>query len=610
MPYRLRRTLPSSSWPGIGPSASSASLPGASPRSSDDPSRALTPGRAPGAARRAAPAGSTCRGLRFLRRPLRAARRAPGCSRVPPAGGARRARSGERLVELALDRPLPDRRPSLTLDLVQSGHAADHVLLQELNTTGGRSRSASARRLRGPGRRAGPPRGREAIRSSRFARDGTWWTASGSVERTSRTPSSRVRSSTSSPTSGAGPSPGWRPSSSMSVTSHPEAGWRGCALRADLTGVRPARGRPVTMRPPVLTRSPPGPIRPPEPSSASASRAAERRTGQPMPLRCYRPAPRAGPPPRRAPSAPPPARSRPAGSRPASPRTPTPRPISQRHSRPPTGRRRFPDGPKGQDPGARARARAHRPPGDRWRERVGHLGPQRVGSGSRGHARSATRRRAGRLVGPDEVADPSTSAPTRWPSRPSPRSSSRPRPISGPRCAAPILFTRGGDVYAASGKDLEQLTSDGSELIARVVAGRQRIYFIRTKVKTTNQTREPGKYTFYIPNLMRMDADGKKKKTVYDSLIKGRGGLWFSHVLQPDVSPDGKTDRGRQRWAQRLGSGRALRGVVEGWQAAQDGAPRPVPWANSATTTRRGARTARSWPSRTTAAMGTMVPRR
>jgi single-stranded-DNA-specific exonuclease len=38
----------------------------------------------------------------------------------------------ERLVALAVDHPPRDRRPSLTLDLVQSGDAADHVLLREL----------------------------------------------------------------------------------------------------------------------------------------------------------------------------------------------------------------------------------------------------------------------------------------------------------------------------------------------------------------------------------------------------------------------------------------------------------------------------------------------
>jgi single-stranded-DNA-specific exonuclease len=38
----------------------------------------------------------------------------------------------ERLLALATDHPPRDRRPTLTLDLVQSGDAADHVLLQEL----------------------------------------------------------------------------------------------------------------------------------------------------------------------------------------------------------------------------------------------------------------------------------------------------------------------------------------------------------------------------------------------------------------------------------------------------------------------------------------------
>lgn len=53
---------------------------------------------------------------------------AAGCH-LPPA---HEAELRQRLIELASGRPLPDPRPSLGIDLVQSGLSADHVLLAEL----------------------------------------------------------------------------------------------------------------------------------------------------------------------------------------------------------------------------------------------------------------------------------------------------------------------------------------------------------------------------------------------------------------------------------------------------------------------------------------------
>jgi hypothetical protein len=145
----------------------------------------------------------------------------------------------------------------------------------------------------------------------------------------------------------------------------------------------------------------------------------------------------------------------------------------------------------------------------------------------------------GASLGPDDLAEPSlipdaVAEPSLAPILVTPP------PDQKADVKGTILFTRGGAVYAASGTDLKQLTFDNMDSSPTWSPDGKRIFFIRTKVRSTNKTREKGKYTFYIPNLMRMDADGRKKKTVYDSLIN-RGGLWFSHVLQPDVSPDGKT---------------------------------------------------------------------
>jgi Tol biopolymer transport system component len=68
------------------------------------------------------------------------------------------------------------------------------------------------------------------------------------------------------------------------------------------------------------------------------------------------------------------------------------------------------------------------------------------------------------------------------------------------------------------------------------------MYFIRkTKREAASGTaRLVGKYTLYPTDVMRMRANGSDRKRVYDAFIR-RGGQWFTHVLQPSASPDGKT---------------------------------------------------------------------
>ncbi|MFO7533678.1 MAG: hypothetical protein R6W93_14565 [Candidatus Limnocylindrales bacterium] len=106
-----------------------------------------------------------------------------------------------------------------------------------------------------------------------------------------------------------------------------------------------------------------------------------------------------------------------------------------------------------------------------------------------------------------------------------------------------ILFTRSGDIWAASGTSLERLTANDSvraDVDATWSPDGKSIYFIRTTKRTTNKTRPGGKYTLYPTDLMRMKPDGSNRKKVYDALIKDSRGLWFSLVRQPSVSPSGK----------------------------------------------------------------------
>jgi len=40
---------------------------------------------------------------------------------------------------------------------------------------------------------------------------------------------------------------------------------------------------------------------------------------------------------------------------------------------------------------------------------------------------------------------------------------------------------------------------------------------------------------------MSMNADGSNRTQIYNSIFKAGSGSWFSTILTPDVSPDGKT---------------------------------------------------------------------
>lgn len=108
-----------------------------------------------------------------------------------------------------------------------------------------------------------------------------------------------------------------------------------------------------------------------------------------------------------------------------------------------------------------------------------------------------------------------------------------------------IAFTRGGDVWTASGTgpELHRLTdadSTRSDSSPAWTSDGKQMYFIRTTKRDTKNSRPGGKYTLYVTDLMRMKADGSDRRKVYDALIKGSSGLWFSHVLQPSVSPNGR----------------------------------------------------------------------
>lgn len=116
-----------------------------------------------------------------------------------------------------------------------------------------------------------------------------------------------------------------------------------------------------------------------------------------------------------------------------------------------------------------------------------------------------------------------------------------------------LLFTRTGNIWAATGRGLTQLSDRGVDSAPDFAPDGSVIYFLETRTKEARVSCgrfEPGcqdrlsRYTFEYPVLMRMDAAGSDRTEVKDSLFSDTsfqpsGGEWFSWLLQPDISPDG-----------------------------------------------------------------------
>jgi Tol biopolymer transport system component len=109
-----------------------------------------------------------------------------------------------------------------------------------------------------------------------------------------------------------------------------------------------------------------------------------------------------------------------------------------------------------------------------------------------------------------------------------------------------LLFVRDGDIWAASGTALTQLTDTGADSSPSWSADGQWIYLIETRQKkgvTFPYQGTPSGYTLHYPVIVRMHADGSARDDVADSLYTtGVGGRYTYHVwyLQPAPDPKGK----------------------------------------------------------------------
>jgi Tol biopolymer transport system component len=127
-----------------------------------------------------------------------------------------------------------------------------------------------------------------------------------------------------------------------------------------------------------------------------------------------------------------------------------------------------------------------------------------------------------------------------------------PRPTTNPVIVVPkgtdvrgtVLFVKAGNIWAASGTGVHQLSRTGNDSSPAWSADGKSIYLIETRTKTGLFPYEgtPSNYTLHYPVIVRMNADGTGRKVVASSLYTtGIGGRYIYHAwyLQPAPDPKG-----------------------------------------------------------------------
>ena len=121
-----------------------------------------------------------------------------------------------------------------------------------------------------------------------------------------------------------------------------------------------------------------------------------------------------------------------------------------------------------------------------------------------------------------------------------------PSPDATAAFAGTILFAQEGSIWSISGHEVRRISTGSRDSMPAWTADGRAIVFIETRTRNARVPTD-GRYQTYIldyPSVMRMTAAGTERTVIRDGLIKLKGGserYYFTWLLQPDVSPDGKT---------------------------------------------------------------------
>jgi Tol biopolymer transport system component len=129
-----------------------------------------------------------------------------------------------------------------------------------------------------------------------------------------------------------------------------------------------------------------------------------------------------------------------------------------------------------------------------------------------------------------------------------------PRPTPNPVIVVPkgtdvrgtVLFVKAGNIWAATGTDVKQLSKTGNDSSPSWSADGKSIYLIETRTKPALFPYQgtPANYTLHYPVIVRMNPDGTGRKDIASSLYKsGVGGRYTYHVWYLQPAPDPKGSR-------------------------------------------------------------------
>ena len=120
-----------------------------------------------------------------------------------------------------------------------------------------------------------------------------------------------------------------------------------------------------------------------------------------------------------------------------------------------------------------------------------------------------------------------------------------PSPEAKPPFVGTILFAQAGGVWSITGSAVKQLSQTGHDAMPAWAPDGRSIFLVETRQRTSRLVCRTDLSTYRLdyPVLVRMAADGSGRTDVESGLIHEASGdrYFFRWLLQPTVSPDGKT---------------------------------------------------------------------
>jgi Tol biopolymer transport system component len=119
--------------------------------------------------------------------------------------------------------------------------------------------------------------------------------------------------------------------------------------------------------------------------------------------------------------------------------------------------------------------------------------------------------------------------------------------VTDPQANIPgsLVYVKAGNVWIQTGGKATQLTTSGGAASATWSPDGQWIYYIQTEVLPNSLFPEgnsgPARYTMNVPTLTRISPDGRTIQPLLGGRFKKNGYSWFYWLIDPAVSPDGKT---------------------------------------------------------------------